>query len=286
MYSKPITHLNRGAIVIAVDCSMSMQEQTFLNNISMSKIEAVAVVCNYLIDELLERATRHGEVRNYYDIAVLGYSGDEIQSLLPTTSTNNFVAIDQLSNIAPSTRTYAFEQHTDDGRSADAYFNLREWIKPTAHGKTPMFQALSVVYNMVEKWCAKPENRDSFPPIIFHITDGECNDANDSDLINIAKSIRETSTNDGNTLLINIHLSPYNELPSEIFPAEGRLSNQSPHYTTLYQMSSTMPEQMNTLLSTMAKPSSGAPYRALAYNASPCELLTILNIGSESINIG
>ncbi len=88
MYSKPITHLNRGAIVIAVDCSMSMQEHTFLNNISMSKIEAVAVVCNYLIDELLERATRHGEVRNYYDIAVLGYSGDEIQSLLPTTSTN------------------------------------------------------------------------------------------------------------------------------------------------------------------------------------------------------
>ena len=72
MYSKPITHLNRGAILMVVDCSMSMQEQTLLNRVPMRKIEAVATLCNYLIDELLERAKRHDEVRNYYDIAVLG----------------------------------------------------------------------------------------------------------------------------------------------------------------------------------------------------------------------
>ena len=251
----------------------------------MRKIEAVATLCNYLIDELLERAKRHDEVRNYYDIAVLGYSGTEVRSMLPVDTATGFVAINRLAEVAPEPHSIVFEQHTDDGRTTDATFTLREWIKPTAHGKTPMFQALSVVYNMVEKWCAKPENRDSFPPIIFHITDGECNDATDADLINIAKSIRNTSTEDGNTLLINIHLSPYDELPSEIFPAELSASNLSPHYRTLFEMSSILPEQLDSLVASIAKPTSGSRHRAMAYNASPCELLTILNIGSESINL-
>ena len=285
MYSKPITHLNRGAILVVVDCSMSMQEQTFLNRVPMRKIEAVATVCNYLIDELLERAKRHDEVRNYYDIAVLGYSGTEVRSMLPIDSATGFVAISRLAEAAPEPRTIVFEQHTDDGRTTDATFTLREWIKPEAHGKTPMFQALSRVYNMVEAWCAKADNRQSFPPIIFHITDGECNDATDVDLINIAKSICNTSTEDGNTLLINIHLSPYDELPSEIFPAELSRTNLSPHYRTLFEMSSILPEQLDSLVAAIAKPASGGRHRAMAFNASPCELLTILNIGSESINL-
>ena len=256
-----------------------------LNRVPMRKIEAVATLCNYLIDELLERAKRHDEVRNYYDIAVLGYSGADVRSMLPIDTATGFVAINRLAEVAPKPRTIVFEQHTDDGRTTDAAFTLREWIKPEAHGKTPMFQALSRVYNMVEAWCAKADNRESFPPIIFHITDGECNDATDADLINIAKSICNTSTEEGNTLLINIHLSPYDELPSEIFPAELSSANLSPHYRTLFEMSSTLPEQLNALVATIAKPAAGGKHRAMAYNASPCELLTILNIGSESINL-
>lgn len=285
MYNQPITHLNRGAVIIVVDCSMSMQEQTFLNNICMSKIKAVSVVCNYLIDELLERATRLGEVRNYYDIAVIGYHGDSAESMLAINTPNNFVAIDRLAEIRSEPRTMNFEQRVGDGRITDANFTLHEWIKPEAGGKTPMFQALSTVYNMVDMWCAKPENRLSFPPIIFHITDGEFNDSTESDILNIAHSIRKTSTEDGNTLLINIHLSSNNDHQSEIFPSEGSSTHISPHYNMLYNMSSTLPEQLNSLVSSISKPSGSGPYRGMAYNASACELLTILNIGSESINL-
>jgi uncharacterized protein YegL len=264
---------------------MSMQEQTFLNNIMMSKIEAVAIVCNFLVDELMERATRLDEVRNYYDIAVIGYSGDCVRSMLPHTDHNNFIAIDRLAQEAPTPRSINFEQRNERGYCADAQFTLREWIKPEAHGKTPMFQALSVVYRMVEEWCSKPDNRLSFPPIIFHITDGDCNDAEDNDLRSIAQSIRSVATQDGNTLLINIHLSPYDEAPSEIFPTEGKGPNPMPHYALLYDMASTIPQQLNHLVSTIAQPAGPGPYRAVAYNTSPCELLSILNIGSESINL-
>lgn len=285
MYSQPITHLNRGAIVFVIDCSMSMQERTFLNNVPMTKIEAVTTLCNYLIDELMWRATRHGEVRNYYDIAVIGYHGDTVESMLPIATHDNFVTITRLAEQTPTQRSRCFEQKTEKGYTVDNSFTLREWIKPEADGLTPMFQALSVVYSMVDKWCSKPENRLSFPPIIFHITDGECNDASDTELIEIANSIRKTSTEDGETLLMNIHLSPYADIPSEIFPTDGVPTTQSAHYATLFHMSSIMPDKLSALISTIAKPAGSGPYRGFAFNASPCDLLTILNIGSESINL-
>ena len=89
-------------------------------------------------------------------------------------------------------------------------------------------------------------------------------------------------TKDGNTLLINIHHISHNELQSEIFPSEGSSSHLSPHYNLLYNMSSTLPEQLSMLVSSISKPSGCGPYRGMAYNASASELLTILNIGSES----
>lgn len=54
-----------------------------LNNKVMRKAEAVAIVCNYIIDELLERATRRSEVRNYYDISVIGYQQHDIAPIIP-----------------------------------------------------------------------------------------------------------------------------------------------------------------------------------------------------------
>ena len=82
MYTQTITRQNRGAILIAIDCSLSMSERINFNNLNISKAEAVALICNYILDELLALATRGREVRNYYDIAVLGYHDDVVESML------------------------------------------------------------------------------------------------------------------------------------------------------------------------------------------------------------
>ena len=55
MYEQRITRTHRTAIILVVDCSTSMQEITTINNLVMSKSEAIAFACNYLIDELLLR---------------------------------------------------------------------------------------------------------------------------------------------------------------------------------------------------------------------------------------
>ena len=56
MYSTPITRLRPTAFIIAIDRSGSMAEPITFNGERMAKSEAVALVANNLIDELINRA--------------------------------------------------------------------------------------------------------------------------------------------------------------------------------------------------------------------------------------
>ena len=75
-YTQSITRRHRTAFVLAIDQSGSMVEELEFRGRRTSKAAAVAEVANSLLSELLLRATREGEVRDYYDIAVVGYSGE------------------------------------------------------------------------------------------------------------------------------------------------------------------------------------------------------------------
>ena len=76
MYTQSITRSHRTAFILAIDQSGSMAEKLLFRGRQTTKAEAVAEVTNRLLFELIERARRRDEVRDYYDIAVLGYSGD------------------------------------------------------------------------------------------------------------------------------------------------------------------------------------------------------------------
>ena len=76
MYTQSITRSHRTAFILAIDQSGSMAEKLLFRGRQTTKAEAVAEVTNRLLFELIERARRSDEVRDYYDIAVLGYSGD------------------------------------------------------------------------------------------------------------------------------------------------------------------------------------------------------------------
>ena len=84
MYIQSITRTRRTAFIFTIDCSGSMAEKIRFRGRQMTKADAVASITNGMLFELIERARRSDGVRNYYDIAVLGYSGDdEVYSLLP-----------------------------------------------------------------------------------------------------------------------------------------------------------------------------------------------------------
>ena len=83
MYTQSITRNHRTAFILAIDGSGSMAESILFRGRCMTKAEAVATITNDLLFELVERARRSDGVRDYYDIAVVGYSGDdEVRSLL------------------------------------------------------------------------------------------------------------------------------------------------------------------------------------------------------------
>jgi hypothetical protein len=258
-----------------------MQGLTTFNNQTMQKSEAVAIVCNFILDELLERATRQDEVRNYYDIAVVGYANRDIIPIIPEYC-DRFASISELAQAAPRIKT----RHLDgDDMCPESGFVLRNWIKPISQGKTPMHTALTYIYTLVDKWCSRPENQDSFPPIIFNITDGEASDATTNELIDISRQIQQTGTTDGNTLLINILLSHSADDECEIFPSDIGFYSDSEQRMTLFRMSSIMPKSMEPLVECLRTAESRPPYRGTAFNVTPDKLLAILNIGSESINI-
>lgn len=283
MYQRQINHQHRAAFVLLLDCSASMNGKTKLNNHEVSKAEAVALISNLIIDELIERASRYNEVRNYYDIAVLGYNDQSIRSLLPEVLGDGFVSVEYLAKFAPQHKIIHFNQTLENGGVISAPFMFRPWVAPAASGTTPMYEALLIARDLIVKWCARPENSTSFPPVVINITDGECNDANCEDLVTMSQSIKDTHTSDGDTLFINVHLSTYGELVEcVVFPPEATFSTECRYQDTLFRMSSTIPNSVEPLVRDVFDHREPGPYRGVAINASPLQLFSILNIGSES----
>ena len=77
MYTQSITRTHRTAFIFVIDGSGSMAEKIRFRGRLMTKADAVASITNGMLFELIERARRSDGVRDYYDIAVLGYSGDD-----------------------------------------------------------------------------------------------------------------------------------------------------------------------------------------------------------------
>ena len=114
MYTQSITRSRRTAFFLAIDCSGSMAEPIRFRGRPTTKAEAVASVANGLLFELIERARRSDGVRNYYDIAVLGYSGDdEVSSLLP--GDRDTLSVTELAAVRPDIRRETVECRLPDG---------------------------------------------------------------------------------------------------------------------------------------------------------------------------
>jgi hypothetical protein len=259
-----------------------MQERVTYNNRLYSKAEIASLFTNIMIDELYIRSSRYNRTRDYYDIAVIGYGeggafpllgGKEI-ALMPIT---------ELNRILPEEQVYCFT-HIIKGREHDVSFVVHPWISIDARGRTPMYEALVEVYRLVDEWCSKRQNRDSFPPMIFHITDGESTDSKPVELISIANNIKQTGTRDGKTLMINANLGCFEEEAALLFPRILDCRSTSICTHTLYHMSSEVPKNIEPLLpAENPKMESSFERRLMTHNASPYDLLNIIHIGSESV---
>lgn len=280
MYTQEITRRHRTAFVIMLDRSASMQGRVRFGRMMMTKAEALAYTANTLVTELIDRCRRTDGVRNYYDIAIVGYGGDGVE-LLPEGE--GFRSIEEFSRRAPLMSRIAFEEILPDGSVAMVEHSREQWVEPKAEGTTPMYEAMLRVRDLISEWCSREENRVSFPPIVINITDGEASDCSDAELLDICSQVRAVSTEDGNVLLLNIHITSSDALPSIIFPMADELLAVSRHARTLAECSSLMPDAFSEAIHSLKGAGAVPPYYGMGYNATVVELLSIINIGSRSI---
>lgn len=282
MYSARITREHRAAFVLLTDRSGSMTEEVVFEGGTMSKAEAVARIINRFLDELVNRCRREEGVRDYFDIAVLEYSGDGIVSLLPGVA--GFTTPAELVRMPVETVTEYILRRLPNGNQISATVDRRQWVRSKAVGNTPMGAALAEAENAVRSWCSKPANAASFPPVVINITDGEASDACFHDLCDCAERIRSTGTTDGNTLLFNMHLARRDDDTSAAgisFPCRPEELPPHPYARLLWDMSSEMPACYEHAI---AEGRAGAvpPFRAMSYNCAVDELFSMLTIGSVS----
>ena len=107
MYTQEITRRHRTAFVIMLDRSASMQGRVRFGRMMMTKAEAVAYTANALVTELIDRSRRTDGVRDYYDIAIVGYGGDGVEVL---NDGDGFRSIEEFSRHAPRMSRMAFEE--------------------------------------------------------------------------------------------------------------------------------------------------------------------------------
>jgi len=280
-YRRSITRRHRTAILFLLDQSGSMAEKVHFDGREVTKAEAVAEITNRLLFELTERARRGEEVRDYYDIAVITYSGGGARSALG--GEGEFVSVTELSERSVEQSVWHTEHTLPDGSHTMIRTAVPRHVAPSASGTTPMYEAMEEAFAMMEEWCSREPNADSFPPIAINITDGEFSDCTEEEIVDLSRKIRSLGTTDGNVLLLNIHLSSGNDRPT-IFPTAGEIPQAGRNAELLARCSSVMPAAFDSVIGRYRGDGRRPPFIGMSYNAPIAELFNIVNIGSISVN--
>jgi hypothetical protein len=274
-YSAEISRQNPSCILFLIDQSGSMSDP-FGGAPGRSKAEKLADAVNRLIFELTIRCTRDQSdgVNNYYDVGVLGY-GAQIGSVFGGSLTGREIV--PLRDVADNPMLVdERRRRVEDGTGGLVEETVRFpiWFQPVANGSTPMCQALTLAQNLLSGWVQTHNN--SFPPIVINITDGESTDGSP---LHPSDALRSLSTDDGNVLLFNLHLSSQAGEPILYPDSDAKLPDQ--YARQLFAMSSLLPPHIRDAAGSEGyQVGSGA--HGFVFNADIVEVIKFLDIGTRA----
>jgi hypothetical protein len=123
------------------------------------------------------------------------------------------------------------------------------------------------------------DHPSSYPPTVINITDGE---ATDGDPTADALELANLSTNDGNVLLFNCHISTHAS-DSILFPNTD-MGLPDEYARRLFQMSSLLPDKLSEAARSQNLVG-GQHSRGFAFNADLVTLISFLEIGTRPSNL-
>jgi hypothetical protein len=276
VYEEAITRAKPGCIVFLLDRSHSMGRD-WDNNETLA--EGAARSVNSILLELCIRGRKGpGVTFRYFDIGVFGYGlrpftgGQGVESALGGRLKGMTLAA--LPDLAANPIGMRKAPSPDvGGLPVQAPY----WVEPVHGEKTPMCEAVAIAGQHVFEWVQ--EHPESFPPIIFNITDGWVTDSpyDGATLDDWAARLTGLSTEDGQALLFNVYLSPDKGTPTVFSDTPAGLPDPGP---ALFRISSALPPNMvdNAKAAGFSVPDQA---RGFAFNADANTLLKILEIGTR-----
>jgi uncharacterized protein YegL len=229
---------------------------------------------NRVIYEVMLASRAGAKIKDRCYIGVIGY-GVTIRPLVGG----------QISVVAAKPlRSETIQQLTPDGAGGLVYtpMDLPIWVEPLTDNGTPMAQAMDQAFSLIEQWITN--HRDSFPPIVINITDGEPDDFNVSTCeapatTIAAKRLMDLKTDDGNLLLFNAHITGQSTALGISLPASdtGLLDAYA---KLLFKITSILPPRfVDEAYKVGLSPQTGA--RGLVFQGNEDSLIRFLTFGSS-----
>lgn len=218
MYEKKISSQNPGLIGGVIDDSGSTAAK--LSGTTDSIFEWIARYFGIILMELLARST-----------AMQGQ-----QAMIKPRYFNSFILYGSQPQLWGDS-VMDIETAVTNYQKADNSLGLGARL-----GGTDALAAFEKMYSILQESIQREEFRDSFPPMVFHLTDG----LSATDATPIAEKIRQLKTSDGNVLIVNAFIGTETSLgytgPAD-FPGylDESEAGPSPDNIRLFRMSSEMP---------------------------------------------
>lgn len=285
-YSARVTTANPCAFVLLLDQSGSMDTDITTNRgENINKAKYISITVNKFLEEILLTCIKDRVLKNYFEILIIGYgkvNDDEISivdiSWDGALKNKDWITVNELRN-NPLRKEVLTIPNTKRFGPSTLQEELNIWIEPFSEGTTPMKEAFELCEHYLMKWV---ENHpDSFPPMVFNITDGDATDIDEYDeLIEAANKIKAISTSDGNSLLFNMLLTENTNSFIEFPRLEDRnLFEENDYELALFDASSIIPESIKEKVAFLNK---NSDVKALVLGEIS-SALKFLNIGTSTL---
>lgn len=271
-YSAEVNRRTPTCFLFLIDQSGSMKD-SMPGDAMHSKAQFVATAINRILQELVIRCSKDTEIRRYFQVGVIGY-GATVGPVLPGNLMDRpLVWIDEL--YQNPLRVEEVKKKVPDGAGGliEMVIKFPVWFDAVALRGTPMVEAFRQAYTILQDWtCQYPV---SFPPVVINITDGESTDGGPTPL---AEQIKSLSTNDGNVLLLNLHVSSTSMRPLTFPDMLDTGFDQYAHL--LFRMSSLLPSVMQDVAMKHGYRISNDS-RGFVFNAGIEDVIQFLDIGTR-----
>lgn len=285
-YTAYITRATPSVFLFLIDQSGSMDSKVTLSDgKTMTKAEFLSNAVNDTFNELLNRCIKGNDIRDYFEVAVIGYGGQHHakanMAWEGALADKSWVTMNDLANHFLNEEEIEVMRSVR-GKNIPSKVKRKKWLTPLAESQTPMNHAFTMAAELLEDWIVRYKGQNVYPPTVINITDGQFTDASNAEMLKSARRIMDLKTMDGHVLLFNLHISTQTAT-EVIFPyRKEELPENDDFAKVLFDMSSDLPDVYNLEVAKLRGIDMMQSFTGMAYNASLDKLVAMMNIGTST----